>query len=50
MTSRKELLMKAALLRWKIDNGQEDPMYAKCITGQIIASDKGEGFGGNFVL
>ncbi|MCL1863907.1 MAG: SDR family oxidoreductase [Defluviitaleaceae bacterium] len=24
--------------------------YAKCITGQIIASDKGEGFGGNFVL
>jgi 3-oxoacyl-[acyl-carrier protein] reductase len=23
---------------------------AKCITGQIIASDKGEGFGGNFVL
>jgi len=24
--------------------------YAKCITGQIIASDKGEGFGGKFVL
>jgi len=24
--------------------------YAKCITGQLIASDKGEGFGGNFVL
>ena len=24
--------------------------YARCITGQIIASDKGEGFGGNFVL
>jgi len=24
--------------------------YAKCITGQIIASDKGEGFGGSFVL
>ena len=24
--------------------------YAKCITGQVIASDKGEGFGGNFVL
>ena len=24
--------------------------YAKCITGQIIASDKGEGFGGNLVL
>jgi len=24
--------------------------YAKCITGQIIASDKGEGFGGNFVI
>ena len=24
--------------------------YAKCITGQIIASDKGIGFGGNFVL
>ncbi|MCL2402540.1 MAG: SDR family oxidoreductase [Oscillospiraceae bacterium] len=23
---------------------------AKCITGQIIASDKGEGFGGSFVL
>ena len=24
--------------------------YAKCITGQVIASDKGEGFGGAFVL
>jgi len=24
--------------------------YARCITGQIIASDKGEGFGGKFVL
>lgn len=24
--------------------------YARCITGQIIASDKGEGFGGSFVL
>jgi len=24
--------------------------YAKCITGQIIASDKGEGFGGEFVI
>jgi 3-oxoacyl-[acyl-carrier protein] reductase len=24
--------------------------YAKCITGQVIASDKGEGFGGKFVL
>jgi len=23
--------------------------YAKCITGQVIASDKGEGFGGKFV-
>ena len=24
--------------------------YAKCITGQVIASDKGQGFGGEFVL
>jgi 3-oxoacyl-[acyl-carrier protein] reductase len=42
--------------RWCTPNDAADlalflhSSYAKCITGQIIASDKGEGFGGNFVL
>ncbi|MCL2404724.1 MAG: SDR family oxidoreductase [Defluviitaleaceae bacterium] len=42
--------------RWCTPNDAADLVlflhssYAKCITGQIIASDKGEGFGGNFVL
>ena len=42
--------------RWCTPNDTADlalflhSSYAKCITGQIIASDKGEGFGGNFVL
>ena len=42
--------------RWCTPNDAADlalflhSSYAKCITGQIIASDKGEGFGGSFVL
>jgi 3-oxoacyl-[acyl-carrier protein] reductase len=42
--------------RWCTPNDAADlalflhSSYAKCITGQIIASDKGEGFGGDFVL
>ena len=42
--------------RWCTPNDAADLVlflhssYAKCITGQIIASDKGLGFGGNFVL
>ncbi|MCL2197909.1 MAG: SDR family oxidoreductase [Defluviitaleaceae bacterium] len=42
--------------RWCTPNDAADlalflhSSHAKCITGQIIASDKGEGFGGNFVL
>jgi len=42
--------------RWCTPNDAADlalflhSSYAKCITGQIIASDKGQGFGGQFVL
>ena len=42
--------------RWCTPNDAADLVlflhsnYAKCITGQIIASDKGEGFGGEFVI
>ena len=42
--------------RWCTPNDAADlalflhSSYAKCITGQVIASDKGEGFGGKFVL
>jgi len=42
--------------RWCTPNDAADLVQflhsdlAKCITGQVIASDKGEGFGGNFVI